>query len=152
MRCIQLFHPRYNTINKVLGRRVQINAEEVNAIEPDQYGTRKHHKAICALLNKVILNNIFRQRKIAGALAKRIVNYAKEGEKVVQGTDAGFIKFGSRVDIFLPLNTKLNVQLVGDQNLQCPSKIHSEDRTFEDPSCKMSSSAPYRPCWCPLSV
>jgi len=53
-------------------------------------------------------------RQIAGALAKRIVNYAKEGDKVVQGTDAGFIKFGSRVDLFLPLNTKLNVVL-GDK-------------------------------------
>lgn len=50
-------------------------------------------------------------RQIAGALAKRIVNYAKEGMQVVQGTDAGFIKFGSRVDIFLPLGTPINVKL-----------------------------------------
>ena len=53
-------------------------------------------------------------RQIAGALAKRIVNYAKEGEKVVQGTDAGFIKFGSRVDVYLPLGTKVNVK-IGDK-------------------------------------
>ncbi len=53
-------------------------------------------------------------RQIAGALAKRIVNYAKKGGKVVQGTDAGFIKFGSRVDLFLPLGTKLKVSL-GDK-------------------------------------
>lgn len=53
-------------------------------------------------------------RQIAGALAKRIVNYAKEGETVVQGTDAGFIKFGSRVDLYLPLGTKVNVKL-GDK-------------------------------------
>ncbi|MCL4156338.1 UNVERIFIED_CONTAM: hypothetical protein GTU68_029207 [Idotea baltica] len=53
-------------------------------------------------------------RQIAGALAKRIVNYAEEKQTVVQGTDAGFIKFGSRVDLFLPLNTKLNVTL-GDK-------------------------------------
>jgi len=53
-------------------------------------------------------------RQIAGALAKRIVNYAKEGEKVLQGTDAGFIKFGSRVDVYLPLGTKVNVKL-GDK-------------------------------------
>jgi phosphatidylserine decarboxylase len=50
-------------------------------------------------------------RQIAGALARRIVNYAKEGMQVVQGTDAGFIKFGSRVDIFLPLGTPINVVL-----------------------------------------
>jgi len=53
-------------------------------------------------------------RQIAGALAKRIVNYAKVGDKVVQGTDAGFIKFGSRVDLYLPLDTKLNVA-IGDK-------------------------------------
>ena len=52
-------------------------------------------------------------RQIAGALAKRIVNYAKEGEEVVQGSDAGFIKFGSRVDVYLPLGTKVNVN-IGD--------------------------------------
>lgn len=50
-------------------------------------------------------------RQIAGALAKRIVNYAKEGAHVVQGDDAGFIKFGSRVDIFLPLGTEVEVKL-----------------------------------------
>jgi phosphatidylserine decarboxylase len=50
-------------------------------------------------------------RQIAGALAKRIVNYAEEGMQVIQGTDAGFIKFGSRVDLFLPLGTTINVVL-----------------------------------------
>ncbi|WP_438988855.1 phosphatidylserine decarboxylase family protein [Polaribacter sp.] len=53
-------------------------------------------------------------RQIAGALAKRIVNYAKEGDKAIQGADAGFIKFGSRVDLYLPLGTKLAVNL-GDK-------------------------------------
>tara|TARA_R110000787_G_scaffold71771_1_gene159780 strand:+ start:32457 stop:33113 length:657 start_codon:yes stop_codon:yes gene_type:complete len=50
-------------------------------------------------------------RQIAGAVAKRIVNYAEEGQEVPQGSDSGFIKFGSRVDIFLPLGTKINVEL-----------------------------------------
>ena len=50
-------------------------------------------------------------RQIAGALARRIVNYAEEGMQVIQGTDAGFIKFGSRVDLFLPLGTPINVEL-----------------------------------------
>lgn len=62
----------------------------------------------------VIENKVFGEvmyRQIAGALAKRIVNYAEEGTEVVQGTDAGFIKFGSRVDIYLPLGTKVNVKL-----------------------------------------
>ncbi|MDU8885314.1 phosphatidylserine decarboxylase family protein [Yeosuana sp. MJ-SS3] len=50
-------------------------------------------------------------RQIAGALAKRIVNYAKENSKVIQGADSGFIKFGSRVDLFLPLDTNIKVKL-----------------------------------------
>lgn len=60
-------------------------------------------------------------RQIAGALARRIVNYAEEGMQVVQGEDAGFIKFGSRVDIFLPLGTEINVKLnqkaIGNQTI-----------------------------------
>ena len=50
-------------------------------------------------------------RQIAGAVARRIINYAKVGDNVIQGTDAGFIKFGSRVDLFLPLNSKIKVKL-----------------------------------------
>ncbi len=62
----------------------------------------------------VVENRIFGEilyRQIAGALAKRIVNYAEAGMQVVQGTDAGFIKFGSRVDLFLPLGTQVEVKL-----------------------------------------
>lgn len=62
----------------------------------------------------VIENRIFGEvlyRQIAGALARRIVNYAQKDMIVKQGTDAGFIKFGSRVDLFLPLNTKIDVKL-----------------------------------------
>ena len=50
-------------------------------------------------------------RQIAGAVARRIVNYAEVGNSVVQGEDAGFIKFGSRVDLFLPLGTPLDIAL-----------------------------------------
>jgi phosphatidylserine decarboxylase len=50
-------------------------------------------------------------RQIAGKLARRIVNYLEEGEEVEQGEQFGFIKFGSRIDLFLPLTTKINVQL-----------------------------------------
>ena len=52
-------------------------------------------------------------RQIAGALARRIKCYVKEGQTLEQGNEFGFIKFGSRVDIFLPLNTQLKVK-VGD--------------------------------------
>ncbi len=50
-------------------------------------------------------------RQIAGALARRIVYYVKENDQVEQGSEMGFIKFGSRVDLFLPLGTKINVGL-----------------------------------------
>ena len=50
-------------------------------------------------------------RQIAGASARRIVNYAEVGESVQQGDDAGFIKFGSRVDLFLPLDCAITVKL-----------------------------------------
>lgn len=50
-------------------------------------------------------------RQVAGAMAKRIVNYAKENSIVNQGSDQGFIKFGSRVDLFLPLDTNIKVSL-----------------------------------------
>ena len=62
----------------------------------------------------VIENHTFGEvlyRQIAGALAKRIVNYAQKDMQVIQGEDAGFIKFGSRVDLFLPLGTTINVKL-----------------------------------------
>ena len=72
----------------------------------------ENERTTIVLNNKSFGDVLYRQ--IAGALAKRIVNYAKEGETVVQGTDAGFIKFGSRVDLFLPLDTKLKVSL-GDK-------------------------------------
>lgn len=44
-------------------------------------------------------------------LAKRICNYAKEGDQAEQGGDMGFIKFGSRVDLYLPLNSKILVDI-----------------------------------------
>lgn len=50
-------------------------------------------------------------RQIAGAVARRIVNYAKVNQEVVQGQDAGFIKFGSRIDIFIPVDMKVQVSL-----------------------------------------
>ncbi len=53
-------------------------------------------------------------KQIAGALARRIISYAKPNSKVVQGTDCGFIRFGSRVDVVLPLDANILVK-VGDK-------------------------------------
>ena len=58
-------------------------------------------------------------RQIAGAMARRIVSYAKEKEHAQQGNEMGIIKFGSRVDVFLPLSAKINVEL----NEKVTSKI-----------------------------
>ena len=58
-------------------------------------------------------------RQIAGALARRIVTYSKRNEQVISGDELGFIKFGSRVDLYLPLNTEINVKL----NEKVKSKI-----------------------------
>ncbi len=50
-------------------------------------------------------------KQIAGAVARRIVTYSKAGEKAVQGEDLGFIKFGSRVDLLLPVDCKIHVDI-----------------------------------------
>ncbi|WP_456377349.1 phosphatidylserine decarboxylase family protein [Lutibacter sp.] len=74
--------------------------------------SEENERTTIVIENKTIGKILYRQ--VAGALAKRIVNYAKPTEKAIQGTDAGFIKFGSRADIFLPLDAKINVKL-GDK-------------------------------------
>lgn len=71
--------------------------------------SEKNERTTVVVENKVFGEVLYRQ--IAGALARRIVNYAKVGETVLQGTDAGFIKFGSRVDLFLPLDSKIKVEI-----------------------------------------
>ncbi|HET8885163.1 MAG TPA: phosphatidylserine decarboxylase family protein [Salinimicrobium sp.] len=71
--------------------------------------SEENERTTVVIENTVIGEVLYRQ--VAGALAKRIVNYAKVGDEVVQGADSGFIKFGSRVDVFLPLNTPLEVVL-----------------------------------------
>ncbi|WP_282057034.1 phosphatidylserine decarboxylase family protein [Maribacter luteus] len=73
-------------------------------------------------------------RQIAGAMARRIVNYAEEGESVQQGDDSGFIKFGSRVDLLLPLDcgiaVKLNQKVVGAKTCIATYVDKHEERDF----------------------
>ncbi len=68
-------------------------------------------------------------RQIAGAVARRIVNYAEVGDHVQQGDDAGFIKFGSRVDVLLPLDSlitvKMNQKVVGAKT--CIATLREEN-------------------------
>ena len=71
--------------------------------------SEKNERTTIVVKNKVYGEVLYRQ--IAGALARRIVNYAKVGNIAIQGNDAGFIKFGSRVDVYLPLDSKIKVKL-----------------------------------------
>lgn len=69
----------------------------------------ERHTNVFKIGNKEVLT-----KQIAGALAKRIVNYLKVGDQVKQGTEMGFIKFGSRVDLLLPLDAAVQVK-IGDK-------------------------------------
>ena len=67
MRCIQLMDAEYNMTNKHVGRQTLAHAEKAKAIAPDQYGSRKNHKCINCVTNKVLLNDLFRHKRIAAA-------------------------------------------------------------------------------------
>lgn len=71
--------------------------------------SEENERTTVVVKNRVIGEVLHKQ--IAGALAKRIVNYAEVGMEITQGSDSGFIKFGSRVDVLLPLDAKINVKL-----------------------------------------
>lgn len=64
-----------------------------------------------AILIETYKKQLVMVKQIAGALARRIVYYCEEGDNVKQGSELGFIKFGSRVDLLLPIDTKVKVQL-----------------------------------------
>ncbi|MFL5771902.1 MAG: phosphatidylserine decarboxylase family protein [Flavisolibacter sp.] len=76
------------------------------AWHPKSSVENERHSVVYRQHNKEML-----VKQIAGALAKRIVNYLKPGDQVVQGTEMGFIKFGSRVDLLLPLDAKIEVKI-----------------------------------------
>ena len=106
-------------INVHVTRYAMSGTIKYSKYHPGKYLVAWHPKAstenerTTVVINNATFGDVL-YRQIAGALAKRIINYAKEGDKVIQGTDAGFIKFGSRVDLFLPIGTKLKVNL-GDK-------------------------------------
>ena len=103
-------------INVHVTRYAMSGVVKYSKYHPGKYLVAWHPKAstenertTIVLDNKVFGEVLYRQ--IAGALAKRIVNYAEEGTEVIQGADAGFIKFGSRVDLYLPIGTELTIKL-----------------------------------------
>jgi phosphatidylserine decarboxylase len=103
-------------INVHVTRYAMSGEVKYSKYHPGKYLVAWHPKAstdnerTTVVVNNTTFGDVL-YRQIAGALAKRIVNYAKVGDKAIQGADAGFIKFGSRVDLFLPINTKLKVSL-----------------------------------------
>lgn len=101
---------------------VHINYHPINGTtsyykyHPGKYLVAWHPKSSTENERSTVVNKhpehgevLFRQ--IAGALARRICTYAREGQPAVQGAEFGFIKFGSRVDLFLPLDAKVEVAL-----------------------------------------
>lgn len=106
-------------INVHVTRYAMSGVVKYSKYHPGKYLVAWHPKAstenertTVVLENETVGEILYRQ--IAGALAKRIVNYAKKDDNIVQGTDAGFIKFGSRVDVYLPIGTNIKVNL-GDK-------------------------------------
>lgn len=84
--------------------------------------SEKNERTTVVIENNAVGEILYRQ--IAGAVARRIVNYAKVDKNVTQGKDAGFIKFGSRVDLFLPVDSNLNVKI--NQSVRGGEDIISE--------------------------
>jgi phosphatidylserine decarboxylase len=76
------------------------------AWHPKSSTENERHSVVYKLGEKEML-----VKQIAGALAKRIVNYLKPGDKVAMGEEMGFIKFGSRVDLLLPIGTEVDVKI-----------------------------------------
>ena len=117
-----------STINVHVTRYALNGVVKYSKYHPGKYLVAWHPKASeeNERTTVVINNNVYGEvmyRQIAGALARRIVNYAKEGMRVVQGKDAGFIKFGSRVDLYLPLGTEVIVKIgdkaIGNKTVIC---------------------------------
>ncbi len=77
------------------------------ASHPKSSELNEHHSTVIETADGILI--LIKQ--IAGAIARRVICYAKVGEKAIQGNDIGFIKFGSRVDLFLPLNAKILVSM-----------------------------------------
>jgi phosphatidylserine decarboxylase len=75
------------------------------ASHPKSSELNEHHSTVVETPEGILIMI----KQIAGAVARRVICYAMVGEKVIQGNDIGFIKFGSRVDLFLPLNAKILV-------------------------------------------
>jgi phosphatidylserine decarboxylase len=99
-------HVNRNPINGEIVYNQYHKGKYLVAWDPKSSTQNERHSVVIKNGTKQIL-----VKQIAGALAKRIVNYCAVGQSVIQGEELGFIKFGSRVDLLLPIDTQLNVSL-----------------------------------------
>lgn len=99
-------HVNRNPINGEIVYNQYHKGKYLVAWDPKSSTQNERHSVVIKNGAKEIL-----VKQIAGALAKRIVNYCAVGQHVKQGEELGFIKFGSRVDLLLPIDTQLNVSL-----------------------------------------
>ena len=89
----------------------EVHGDKYDYSKVKYINNRTKVKIICNVKDENGKEILFRQ--IAGAVARRICYYAQVGKAATQGEEFGFIKFGSRIDVFLPLETKIDVK-IGD--------------------------------------
>ncbi|MBI5858989.1 MAG: phosphatidylserine decarboxylase family protein [Sphingobacteriales bacterium] len=102
-------HVNRNPVNGEVAYSQYHKGKYLVAWHPKSSTENERHTVVYRQNGKEIL-----VKQIAGAVAKRIINYLKPGQQVKQGEEMGFIKFGSRVDLLLPLDAKINVK-IGDK-------------------------------------
>lgn len=99
-------HVNRNPINGLVKYNQYHKGKYLVAWHPKSSAENERHSVVIENSKGIVL-----VKQIAGALAKRICNYLAVGDNVKQGEELGFIKFGSRVDVLLPIGTNINVQL-----------------------------------------
>jgi len=99
-------HVNRNPVNGEIAYEKYHKGKYLVAWHPKSSTDNERHTTVYSTVYGKIL-----MRQIAGALARRIVNYTDKGQKAIQGETMGFIKFGSRVDVFIPLDAKVQVEM-----------------------------------------
>ena len=99
-------HVNWSPVNGVVSERDYYPGRHLPAWHPKSSSDNERMRVIVQTDSAEIII-----QQIAGIMARRIRNYLNVGEKVKQGTELGFIKLGSRVDIFLPLDSKIKVKI-----------------------------------------
>ncbi len=102
-------HVNWSPVNGIVSARNYFPGKHLPAWHPKSSSDNERMRVIVQTDSAEVVI-----QQIAGIMARRIRNYLDIGERVIQGTELGFIKLGSRVDIFLPITAKINVK-IGDK-------------------------------------